>query len=94
MNPHLSIYLLTLREEEARAHPLAEVPILKYRPKAWQPTYSYWIQVSGDLIAILFRPGMDRFGEPRPEQPAADELVVWVGFGAVPPPFNFVLNEI
>ena len=71
-NPPLRVHLLTLREEEAKPHPLAAAPILEYQPRAWNARYALWVQVVGDNLALLVMPG-------RSEEPlCANELVIWV----------------
>ncbi|KAG8908516.1 blue light receptor [Tulasnella sp. 403] len=76
-NPPCSVHLLSLRDESGRDHPNADVPILRYQPTKWHRSYSYWVQVVGDLLAILFRiesETLDIFGF-QPDDP--DEMVIW-----------------
>ena len=70
-NPPLRVHLLTLREEEAKPHPLTVVPTLQYQPQAWSVHYMFWVQVVGDVLAVLFMPQLL-------EPLCANELVVWV----------------
>ncbi|KAG9015097.1 hypothetical protein FRB94_004216 [Tulasnella sp. JGI-2019a] len=76
-NPAMSVHLLNLRDEDATPHALARTPILEYQPRIYHPTFSYWVQVVGDLLAVLFCPGRMMFEQPEDMAQAVDELVIW-----------------
>ncbi|KAG8877386.1 hypothetical protein FRB97_003459 [Tulasnella sp. 331] len=103
-NPPLSVHLLNLRDENATPHSLAQHPILSYQPRIYKSMYSYWVQVVGDMLAVLFRPGPDILGQIAVPLPAADELILWnwktgdriasIRFeGTAARSFNFIAND-
>ncbi|KAG9022712.1 hypothetical protein FRB95_014288 [Tulasnella sp. JGI-2019a] len=74
-NPAVSVHLLNLRDEDATPHSLARTPLLEYQSQVYGSTYSHWIQVVGDLLAVLFCP--EAFKRPTNAAMAVDELVIW-----------------
>ncbi|KAG8903287.1 hypothetical protein FRC01_009248, partial [Tulasnella sp. 417] len=75
-NPPLSVHLLALRDPDSKPHPLAEQPILYYQPRIWHRKYHYWVQVVGDLLAVMFMPEVRQQDEAISDQ-LLDEVVIW-----------------
>ncbi|KIO34819.1 hypothetical protein M407DRAFT_240600 [Tulasnella calospora MUT 4182] len=75
-NPPLAVHLLALRDPDANPHPLAEHPILYYQPPIWNRKYHYWVQVVGDVLAVMFIPEVRQQDEAIADQ-LLDELVIW-----------------
>lgn len=71
------MHLLTLRDPDAKPHPLAENPILYYQPPIWHRKYHYWVQVVGDLLAVMFMPEIREQDQEVASQ-LLDEVVIWV----------------
>ncbi|KAG8997435.1 hypothetical protein FRB94_007661 [Tulasnella sp. JGI-2019a] len=76
-NPVVSVHLLNLRGEDATPHSLARTPLLEYQPQVYSSMYSHWVQVVGDVLAVLFCP--EAFKRPTNAARAIDELIIWTG---------------
>lgn len=76
-NPSLSVHLLALRDPDAKPHPLAQHPVLYYKPRIWHRKYHYWIQVIGDVLAVMFMPEIQQQDQLIADQ-LSDETVIWV----------------
>ncbi|KAG8954499.1 hypothetical protein FRC04_011827 [Tulasnella sp. 424] len=75
-NPSLSVHLLALRDPDAKPHPLAQHPVLYYKPRIWHRKYHFWIQVIGDVLAVMFMPEILQQDQSIADQ-LLDETVIW-----------------
>ncbi|KAG9047753.1 hypothetical protein FS837_001594 [Tulasnella sp. UAMH 9824] len=75
-NPPLCVHLLALRDPDAKPHPLAANPVLYYQPRIWHRKYHYWVQVVGDVLAVMFMPEIREQDQGVADQ-LLDEVVIW-----------------